>query len=324
MAAARDQHDYTLGSARRRSYSAVVPTRCVADEGRRLAPALLYVAAPRACDGVRAAREGDMSAKTRPMVVTFLALLLCAPGCAFVESAVNSALGRGHRELIQAQRLQRAERAGLISDAQVDQRLAFLTERLDERQFHAAAWEWSWLAIVTGGGATAAVNAGLNDSGSSHQINDIAQAGKALIGVTYLSLNPMPGIWGADPIRDMPSATRDDRLAQLAAAEDLLARQAERAHNRYSWWLHIGTVFINAAAAAPALAYGNSALAGRTFAIGVVAGEAQAWSQPWYGPADWEEYERFIETNGAPLPHEPQATWNLVPTGTGVALLGRF
>jgi hypothetical protein len=265
-----------------------------------------------------------MAAMTRPMSGAMaLALLLSTSGCAFVESAVNSALGRGHREVIAAERLQRAERAGRISDEQVAQRLTFLTDRLDERQLHAAAWEWSWLAIVGGGGMAAAITAGLNDNGSTHQINDIAQAGKAAIGVTYLSLNPMPGIWGADPIREMPSATRDDRLAQLAAAEDLLARQAERAHNRYSWWLHIGTVFINAAAAAPALAYGSTALAGRTFAIGVVAGEAQAWSQPWYGPADWEEYERFVETNGA-LPREPAAKWDIVPTGNGFAFVANF
>lgn len=251
------------------------------------------------------------------------ALLAMTSGCAFVESAVDSALGRGNREMMAAERLQRAERAGRLSDAQIEQRLGFLTARLDERQLHAAAWEIGWLAIVGGGGAAAATQAALNDRGSTHQVNDIAQAGKAIIGVTYLSLNPMPGTCGADPIRDLPSATRDDRLAQLATAENLLARQAERAHNRYSWWLHIGTVFINAAAAAPALAYGDAGLAARTFAIGVAAGEAQAWSQPWHGPADWEEYERFVATNGEPR-RDPEVTWDVVPNGAGVALVAAF
>ena len=211
-----------------------------------------------------------------------------------------------------------------LTDEQIQRRLTFLTDRLDERQFHAAAWEYGWLVIVGGGGMVAATRAGLDDPGSTHQANNIAQAGKACIGVTYLLLNPMPNIDGADPVRGMPSATREERLAQLAAAEEQLARTAERAHNRTSWWLHIGTVFINAAAAAPALAYGDEGLALQSFGIGVAAGEAQAWSQPWDGPDDWKEYESFVDTDGTPMPYVPEARWHLVPQAGGVALQARF
>jgi hypothetical protein len=264
-------------------------------------------------------------AMTQPMrALLALGLLLTSSGCAFTQKAVDSALGLGDRQMREAKQMQRRERAAQLDDAEIERRLTFIEERLDDQQFHAAAWEYGWLLIVGGGGIAAATQAALEEEGSTHQNNNIAQAGKAVIGVTYLSLNPMPATSGADPIREMPSATREERMEQLASAEDLLARTAERAHNRWSWWLHIGTVFINAAAAAPALAYGDEGLAAQSFFIGVAAGEAQAWSQPWYGPQDWADYERFAASNGKPLPVDPETKWRIVPTGTGVAVLAEF
>ena len=213
-------------------------------------------------------------AMTLPMkAVLGLGLLITTSGCAYVQKATDSALGRGDRQMREAEQLQRRERAAQLSDAEIQRRLTFIEERLDDQQFHAAAWEYGWLTIVGGGGIAAATLAATEEEGSTHQINQIAQAGKAMIGVTYLSLNPMPATCGADPIREMPTATREERMEQLTAAENLLARTAERAHNRYSWWLHIGTVFINAAAAAPAFAYGDEGLAAQSFFIGVAAGE---------------------------------------------------
>jgi len=264
-------------------------------------------------------------AMTLPMkAVLGLGLLITTSGCAYVQKATDSALGRGDRQMREAEQMQRRERAAQLSDAEIQRRLTFIEERLDDQQFHAAFWEYGWLTIVGGGGIAAATQAALEEEGSTHQINNIAQAGKAMIGVTYLSLNPMPATCGADPIREMPTATREERMEQLTAAENLLARTAERAHNRYSWWLHIGTVFINAAAAAPAFAYGDEGLAAQSFFIGVAAGEAQAWSQPWYGPQDWADYEQFAAASGAPMPVEPQTKWRIVPYGRGVAVMAQW
>ena len=264
-------------------------------------------------------------AMTQPMRAAFaLALLVTVSGCAYVQKAVDSALGLGDRQMKEALQMQRRERAAQLSDAEIQRRLTFIEERLDGQQFHAPAWKYGWLTIVGGGGIAAATQAGLADEGRVDQINQISQAGKACIGVTYLLANPMPATSGADPIREMPSATREERFEQLAAAEDLLARTAERAHNRWSWWLHIGTVFINAAAAAPALAYGDEGRAAQSFFIGVAAGEAQAWSQPWYGPQDWKDYEHFAATGGPPTPVDPEAKWRIVPNGAGVMVMAEF
>ncbi len=248
-------------------------------------------------------------------------LLVVTSGCASLQSAGRKALGIGDKQMREAERLQRAERAGRLSEEQVDRRLTFLTERLDERRLHAAAWKYGWLTVTSAGGIASATRAGFEDG--TKRVNGISQAGKALIGVTYLLFNPMPGVSGADPVREMPDATRADRVAQLVAAEDLLAREAERAHDRSSWLLYFGVVFINAAAAAPVLACGDEGLAAQSFGIGTAVGALQVLSQPWNGPADWEEYQRFVDTDGA-VPSEPTTQWHIAPHDLGLAITARF
>lgn len=257
----------------------------------------------------------------RPTVPLAFCLLVTVSGCASLQSATRTALGIGHKDMREAQRLARAERAAHISDEEIDRRLTFLTERLDERRLHAALWKYGWLTVDSAGGIASAARAGFDDG--SRRVNDISQAGKAVIGVAYLLLNPMPGVDGADPVRAMPAASREDKLARLGRAEEILAREAERAHDRTSWLLHLGNVVVNAAASAAVLAYGNDGLALQSFLIGTGVGELQIWSQPWKGPADWEEYEQFVATGGVEPP-TPTAEWRIVPQGLGVGVAARF
>jgi len=255
---------------------------------------------------------------TVPLAICLLAIV---SGCASLEKATRSALGIGTKEMREAERLAKEERTANISDEEIDRRLTFLTERLDERRLHAALWKYGWIGIDSAGGIASAVRAGFDDG--SRRVNDISQAGKAVIGVAYLLLNPMPGVDGADPVRAMPAASREDKLARLARAEEILAREAERAHDRTSWLLHLGNVFVNAAASAPVLAYGNDGLALQSFLIGTGVGELQIWSQPWKGPADWEEYKQFVTTGGVE-PRTPTAEWRIVPQGLGLGVAARF
>jgi len=251
-----------------------------------------------------------------------LALLVTLTGCASFRSAALDALGIGDEEMLEARRLARAERAGRLSDEQIERRLEWLVARLDKRRLHAALWKYGWLTVNAGGGIAAATQAALEDD-DTDRVNHISQAGKAAIGVTYLLANPMPGTSGADPVRELPSRTREDKLAQLALAEHILAREAERAHDRTSWLLHVGNFFINAAAAAPVLAYGDESLAARSFGIGFAVGTAQILSQPWKGPSDWEEYEQFVATDGA-SERTSRMEWQVVPQGMGLGIAGRF
>jgi hypothetical protein len=250
-----------------------------------------------------------------------LALIVALSGCASLRSATLTALGIAGPDEVEARRLASAQRAAGLSDEQIERRTAFLTERLDERRLHAAAWKYGWLVVDGAGGIAAAARAATEDG--TDQVNQISQAGKGAIGVAYILLNPMPGTAGADPIREMPDATREDKLARLAAAEELLARAADRARDRTSWLLHFGNVFINAAAAAPVLALGDEGQAAQSFGIGVAAGTLQILTQPWEGPSDWADYERFIASDGAGTDISSEE-WQIVPHGIGLAVQRRF
>jgi hypothetical protein len=270
---------------------------------------------------------GGILMNARPAtIIASIAVLATLSGCTFAKNATYSALGWSGKEKTELGRMTRAERAEKLSDAELDRRVDFLTEKLDENRLHAAAWKYGWLVVNAGGGIAAAVQAAVvhNDNQPDHQTSDICQAVKGAIGVTYLLLNPMPGTSGADPVRELPNVTHEDKMARLGRAEYILAREAERAHSRTSWWLHFGNFMVNAILASPVLARGNQGLALQNFGIGFGVGEAQIWTQPWEGPKDWEDYERFVASEEGQPASVPRAEWQIVPNGAGLAVVGRF
>jgi hypothetical protein len=202
-----------------------------------------------------------------------------------------------------------------LTERQIDRRLDFLTARLDETRLHANAWQYGWLTINTGGAIWSSYSASRHHG--TDRINDAMEAGKSVIGITYLFLDPMPGRHGADAIRALPSTTRADKLAQLEAAERLFRRTVRRSEQRFSWLMHIGNVGLHAITASVLLGLGAEKDAGMSFLIDTAVGELQIWSRPWEPVRDWEEYQRLVATD---LPERPRASWRIGPTGRGLAL----
>ncbi len=77
------------------------------------------------------------------------------------------------------------------------------------------------------------------------QVNNGVQAGLGAIGVADLLLRPLEARYGADPVRDLPEGTREEKIAKLRAAESQLHSNAERAEQRTSWAMHAGNVAVN-------------------------------------------------------------------------------
>lgn len=212
-----------------------------------------------------------------------------------------------------------AQEAAQLSEPQLMQRLDFVTQRLEDSRTHAAWWYYGFLAVNAGGmlagAGTAAVEKDSND-----QTYDILNSSLGLIGTAYLLAAPLPGRSGADPIYEMPFATHDERAAQLAAGEEILYGAAGRAKQRTGWLLHVGNLFINAAAASVLLAkesYGNAAM---LFFINSAVGEAQILLTPWEPLTGWEDYQQFVARGG--VDPEPHAHWGIAPMedGQGLAL----
>ena len=105
---------------------------------------------------------------------------------------------------------------------------------------------------------------------------------------------PLEARKGADPIRDLPEETREEKLAKLGAAEDQLRRNAERADKRWDWKRHAGNAAINAVAGGIVAGYGDTGDAYEVGILGFIGGVAFILTQPWQPRDDWDEYKEMI------------------------------
>lgn len=255
--------------------------------------------------------------------VLLVLLVTTAASCTTMRDVTDAALGRTGRETLELQKLERAERAQALTAEQIERRLAFLTQELDDTRLHAAAWQYGWIFIDSAGALASAGQAAFGDE--DKLAYHTMRAVKGAIGTAYLMLNPQPLRCGADPIRAMPSATQSDKMDQLLAAENLLVEAAERAHQRTSWAYHIGNLLFNAAGAGAVYATGDESGALQALLIDTAAGELQVWTQPWEPPGQWEAYERMVaEDEGRASAYVPGIRWRVITQGAGFAVQASF
>jgi hypothetical protein len=265
--------------------------------------------------------------------LTIACVVIAGSGCTLATKMTNAALGRSGKAAFELHRLARAERATTLTDEQMDRRVAFIMERLDDQRLHAIAWQYGWLAVDIGPGIiSSGIQAGLK-SGNDREYF-ILEAVKSAIGTAYLLIDPMPNQHGADPIRAMPDTTHEDKMARLIRGEDMLAHAAERAQQRTAIGYHLGNLFFNLAGAGALYGVGNHSGALQSLLIDTASGEVQIWTQPWEGPGDFHAYEEFVAADeqgpGAgsravqPIAAPPPLRWQIVPRGLGLAVAAEF
>jgi hypothetical protein len=204
-----------------------------------------------------------------------------------------------------------------LSDEAIDERLQFLEDRLDGSRTHGQIWYWSWMAIDGGSAVGLGIAAGLANH-EDDQLNNGVQAGVSVIGVGDLLLRPLEARFGADPVRALPEQTREEKLAKLHAAEDLLRGNAARADERTSWVMHAGNVALNAAAGGIIAGFGRPSDGLIAFATGTVGGVINILTAPWEPATDWQDYKaRF----GGGTPSHEQVSLTLRPLPDRGAML---
>ncbi len=203
-----------------------------------------------------------------------------------------------------------------LTDSVIDQRLAFIVERLDARATHGQIWHWSWMTINAGSAIGLGIVAGLADH-EDDAVNNAVQAGVAAIGVADLVFRPLEARYGAEPIRGLPETTRDEKLAKLKAAEKQLERNAARAEERTSFSMHAANVALNAAAGLIIGLAGNPSDGAIAFATGTAGGVVNILTQPAAPAQDWEDYQALV--NRSSHRTEVQVFVSALPDG---ALLG--
>lgn len=180
-----------------------------------------------------------------------------------------------------------------LSDAELDRRIRFIEQRLDASRTHGRIWYWSWMTVNAG---SAVVQGAIAASIDNHddRVNLATNAALGAVGVADLMLRPLQARHGADPIRELPETSRDERIAKLRAAEDRLRRNADRAAERTSWEVHAGNAALAAAAGTLVGLWGNPSDGVITGAAALAGGEINIWTQPAAPRRDWQDYRAMV------------------------------
>ena len=188
-----------------------------------------------------------------------------------------------------------------LSGAEIEKRTRFIEERLAAHKQHAQIWYWSWMAVNCGATVGLSIAAGVTDK-TPDRVDFISQAVLAGLGVADLLLRPLEARYGDDPIRSMPVTTREQKVAKLQAAEDLLFRNAARAAQRHDWVFHFLNVVLNAGVGIATGIAGDRTQGAVSAGTGAVGGEIYILAQPAGPEKDWREYQaRFLDRSNKKL-----------------------
>ena len=204
-----------------------------------------------------------------------------------------------------------------LSDEEVSERLRFAEEKLDYRRRYAQAWQYGWLSFYGLGIAFQSYQAATTES-AGHQADSIASAIKSVGGIADKLIRPLRARKGAEPLRAMPDATREDRLRRLVRAEEFLRTDATQADRRFSILRHAGNVATNSIAAViVSQAFEtDDDQAWESAGIGIAVGEIMIWSQPWWPRGHLEEYESRFGGQ--------KVSWQILPTLGGATFHATF
>jgi len=234
--------------------------------------------------------------------VVLLSLLLVLPGAALVLPGAAGADGL-------------TRNVSALSDAELDQRIAFIEERLDAGENHAKYWQWGWTGAYATGIAIGTARAVMTDDGEN-RADYITTAVKATIGTTRLLVWRHPGRNGADALDPrLWGNTRSAKERRLQRGEEILQEVADEAEQRWDWRAHAGNVGLNLIGAGFILGFGNSIDAAESFGVGVAVGTAHILSAPKRGIQDLDDYQSRFGMKSS-----KRWDWSITPTLGGAAL----
>ncbi len=213
-----------------------------------------------------------------------------------------------------------------LSDEQVQKRLTFVTNALQEGQPAARRWWYGWIAGYSAGAATMGIVAATSWKTQPDLVwfalippevdNSTAQdmlvgAGTFALGVVGLVIDPFTPATAAKKLRALPETSPLERQAKLQRAEELLRKCAKRERSGRGLTTHLLNAGVNAAAGVVTVAaFDRPATDGLiTFAIGEAVSLLNIFTQPMKAVRDLKTYEAGFAA-GEPSPR-PKAAWSL-------------
>ena len=210
-----------------------------------------------------------------------------------------------------------ADQKPQLSEEEMEQRLAFITERLNAGQTNARAWQYGWsgfFAASTGFQLYLVHRSNDSDNETQYTVGAI----KSAAGLAMMLLRPLPAVKGAQPVEDMPAVTPSQKADRLQTAEDLLRLNARRAHERKSWLRHLASIAVHLVGSTAIAALGDIKDALVSNATGIAISQLHIWSQPYRAIDDLADYERAFP---AAVSNE-EVRWHLtqIPGGLGISI----
>jgi len=179
------------------------------------------------------------------------------------------------------------------------ERIEYIQRALDEGDFRATLWWWSWLGIYGVSTGASFYTAATTTNGGTKVIQNVYGVQSAL-GMAGILASRFASIYGAGELRAMPSGTADERAARLARAEGLLSSAAEDEEFGRSWISHALSAAVNGGGALviwkgyDERLRNNGKKPGKEaltcFVLGMAVSEIQIFTQPTRAIDDWSAY----------------------------------
>ncbi len=206
-----------------------------------------------------------------------------------------------------------------LSEAEIEQRLAFIEARLNEGRTSARAWQYGWSGFFAANMGLQGYLAAKSNSGDNVTYHTVSAA-KSAMALALMLLRPLPAVKGAAPTEAMASDTPALKLARLKAAEDLLRTNATRAQERKSWARHLTAIAVHLIGGTAIATVGDVKDAAVSNLTGIALSQVHIWSQPYRAIDDLTDYERTFPEK--PLPGA--LTWELTPMPGGMGVRIHF
>ena len=186
-----------------------------------------------------------------------------------------------------------------LSARELEARLAFLEDSLEDPELHADVWWWGWLSFYSAGAVAQGVRIGFvdgeaDDAGAQRADLAISMI-KAIGGAVSMLVQPLNAMSGARAMQAIEGTTHADDLLRLEAGEDALAENALESERTYWWLRHSLLVAVNAAHFFIMwLGYDDPEKGAISASVGIAIGELAIWTQPWQPRGRYEEYRAMV------------------------------
>jgi len=206
-----------------------------------------------------------------------------------------------------------------ISDAELEQRLAFIEARLNSQQRSVKYWRNGWTgfySLSSSGQAVAALAANDTDGQVYWGVGAVKAAG----GLAQILLKPPSALNSGASFRALPAQSREQRLAKLQQGEALLKTNADETGQRYTWRRRaVGTIG-NLVGGVVIAAFGETGAAVLSTLLGLGVHEATIWTQPADAARDLKDYRNGRWAGQAARSNR----WRVVASPGGATLHIRF